>query len=977
MSNLSPSDIAAYRELVRHPDVTAMAMCAAIDAGNAPPVLDASSDEVVHGLWLRLSALEFERAAEGLEVSPLHSEAREMADQERIRRGLPGVRPDREAPFMTLVGELYHLLGVAYETLHRGDVDGALSQARDVEQRVPDTDETSSPEIRHDVAKLHYEIGEIRAKACASGADASATHHAYRHAIECAATLDALAERPEQQGRIVLGYCEWMARAVPDEMLLVALPLARDYLGAEPTSLGVSLRRLLMQFHADLNDPVAAVDASRLLEQDLAELGYEDSRSGDYVDVLPTWLAVARVSDTRHAERIRWLSDVIVSYVSINAVAAKRPGEAGAEGTQRMEALSELYFELRAIETDVHEEDGRLIEQDRLGSEGRDLGLPPYPAPPDGSARAAFTRAVAPFDKGDRAPGTLDALRAVARDVGSTASFRATAHLKLALGAWEADDPAEAFVELDAAAALGRRSGRLDIDVETLHLRAIFLAEQEDWERASALCGEAIARVEAARDRINAPYAASAYLADKFNPYLLGVNAARKIGREDVMLERAELLKARELAAPTLAPAALKAAFAQRLRALMDAALDPDAGDEARELARGQRRLLWSEFQIRRATRATRFRLGALQSIIAGRALVLDYLFLGENVLLLVVLDGRQVITHRVEIPPSGSLFDAVDRVSRASWQMPSLERDLRTLAEVLIPETLGEAIESAPQLIVCLHQTLHPIPFAALPWRGQPLVHHLPVGTVPNLTCLTHAPVAHTGDGSLATIAARHGRADGGAPLPELPNAVAEAEAIARGWAESGAPTLPLHEAGATRRNLFDADTLAGLSRARYLHIGVHGSDVADADAVDNPMEVQLFLHDGPIDGLDIGALALDCDLVVLAACFAAKRATSARGLARLPADTVYGLQAAFREAGARAVVAPLWPANDGATPAFTGALSVALRGGHTPAEAFRLAMRRYWEGANLIEREVGFWGCFTLIAFGGQAFGLDASAR
>ena len=75
--------------------------------------------------------------------------------------------------------------------------------------------------------------------------------------------------------------------------------------------------------------------------------------------------------------------------------------------------------------------------------------------------------------------------------------------------------------------------------------------------------------------------------------------------------------------------------------------------------------------------------------------------------------------------------------------------------------------------------------------------------------------------------------------------------------------------------------------------------------------------------------------------------------------------------------MVAPLWPANDGATPAFTGALSVALRGGHTPAEAFRLAMRRYWEGANLIEREVGFWGCFTLIAFGGQAFGLDASAR
>ncbi|HZM01318.1 MAG TPA: CHAT domain-containing protein, partial [Planctomycetota bacterium] len=132
---------------------------------------------------------------------------------------------------------------------------------------------------------------------------------------------------------------------------------------------------------------------------------------------------------------------------------------------------------------------------------------------------------------------------------------------------------------------------------------------------------------------------------------------------------------------------------------------------------------------------------------------------------------------------------------------------------------------------------------------------------------------------------------------------------------------------------------TAAALSelapRASLIHIAAHGQ----VDPWDTRRTGLVLAWEGGGPGLfslaDIAALELDADLVVLSAC------ETARG--RLLNDEgVQSMASAFHAAGARGVIATLWPVSDPQSQALMERFAAAyLAGGEAPDRAVRLAKR------------------------------------
>jgi tetratricopeptide (TPR) repeat protein len=154
------------------------------------------------------------------------------------------------------------------------------------------------------------------------------------------------------------------------------------------------------------------------------------------------------------------------------------------------------------------------------------------------------------------------------------------------------------------------------------------------------------------------------------------------------------------------------------------------------------------------------------------------------------------------------------------------------------------------------------------------------------------------------------------GAPAP--PHAVSEVARLSAGL--TGAVTLTGPEATTER-------VLAALDGATAGHVACHGVFRAD-----NPMFSQLLLADGPLTVLDLSALRLAPDLLVLSSCDAGLSAVH-------PGDELQGLAAALLGLGTRTVIAGLGPVGDEATVNLMTGLHQRLRAGARPAEALAAA--------------------------------------
>lgn len=203
-------------------------------------------------------------------------------------------------------------------------------------------------------------------------------------------------------------------------------------------------------------------------------------------------------------------------------------------------------------------------------------------------------------------------------------------------------------------------------------------------------------------------------------------------------------------------------------------------------------------------------------------------------------------------------------------------------------------------------------------------------------------------GDPDFGTLAVRAGTTEA---LPPLPQSRAEVEAL-----------VELRQ-DATVTLLGDAATETGLRRGlasaspSIVHLATHG--LVDRE---EPSLTSVALgrdpasaEDGYLYTLEILALPLDAELVVLSAC------DTGRGKLERGEGTI-GLTRSFLAAGARRVVASLWPVADASTSRLMQTFYEELLEAQRPVdEALRRARARLWS-----ERETAhpyFWAPFVLM--------------
>jgi len=280
----------------------------------------------------------------------------------------------------------------------------------------------------------------------------------------------------------------------------------------------------------------------------------------------------------------------------------------------------------------------------------------------------------------------------------------------------------------------------------------------------------------------------------------------------------------------------------------------------------------------------------------------------------------------------------------------------IRAAAE-LLARTLHstETLRGLPrQLAIVTDGSLARIPFGFLPerpggaaWSGAHDLSYLPSLTTLNwLRAATPDSAAAAAPPSVAIFAAPLLPATQTVPLPY---SRAEAESIAallpadRRWLALGA--------NASRAAVLAADW----HRYAIVHFATHAvvdlerpelsGILLSADGAADPG------RDGMLRMNDIYDLDMPVDLVVLSGCDTAAGRT-------LGAEGVFSLSRAFLYAGARRVIASLWPVEDRATAAFMAEFYRALLVEHIPAPtALRLAQQRlardnrwsppyYWAG-------------------------------
>lgn len=209
----------------------------------------------------------------------------------------------------------------------------------------------------------------------------------------------------------------------------------------------------------------------------------------------------------------------------------------------------------------------------------------------------------------------------------------------------------------------------------------------------------------------------------------------------------------------------------------------------------------------------------------------------------------------------------------------------LRTLHTMLVAPILPECADAAT-IVFAPSATLHGVPFHALTdEHGRFLIESVRVASITSASVMLECMDAQRGpESSGRSLVVAHGD-------ERAPEVHGEAIEIAR---LLGEPALLVGEDARFDAIERDATSLS------LLHISGHG--VFDESA---PMSAGLRLADRWMSARDVFRLRLDACDVVLGCCDAGRGAT-------LKGDELLGLSRAFLAAGAKSVLAPLWPLED-----------------------------------------------------------------
>lgn len=517
-----------------------------------------------------------------------------------------------------------------------------------------------------------------------------------------------------------------------------------------------------------------------------------------------------------------------------------------------------------------------------------------------------------------------------------------------------------------------------DLKVSVYAALAEAQASLGDWRAVSKTCEAGLALVEAHRYSVSGQYLQSSYLRSRIGLYAHGVRSSYENGKYDSMLQRAELSKCRSVlrqqqrcAAPTRDEKQTELAFREVCEEI-DAARAEDRGQEAQQALLTKRRNLWDLLLMQRARLSAgsfpEIRLADLQRALANDEAVLYYYWLDDRNLLIVLIGDdcfktelvpvSRAVRQQVQACASGLIGSVDPGTPKFSAYLVELD----SLAGFLLPEALASSLQTKTRLFVSPHRMLHAVPFHALLWNGTRgyLIERFAITYVPNLTCLLMRHPAPKGHRLLA-LGIAHYQVHGykARPLPDAENEVADLSCL---YSNHGDEATALCGPEVSKDRLRVMERAGELQAFTTLHIAAHGHNVSS----DTPMESHLLLYDSLLDGLEVADWRLGADLVVLSACCSGQRAIAGRGMAELPGDDLFGLQAAFFAAGAKRVLGSLWPVYSHVARRVMTAFHRFLLEGQTPERALQSAVLEYLAKAGPESSERIYWAPFFLSAVG-----------
>lgn len=468
-----------------------------------------------------------------------------------------------------------------------------------------------------------------------------------------------------------------------------------------------------------------------------------------------------------------------------------------------------------------------------------------------------------------------------------------------------------------------------------------------------------IALAEARRHNIREPYMQAGYLRDRIGLYSLGIKAALSIGQLDRAIARAELSKARiERLRDTEGADSLR----HDLRSLNAQITQLEQQGSDTTGARAKRRALWDKYM--RATEVAAPQsvqsIAQMQARLTQGEAVLYYFWIDRETLLRVVFDQVECAfdTATVSAEDRASLLAYIDRISTSRRDKNVIE--VNTFRHILWPEPgpVNDILTRADRLVISPHRLLHRLPIHVLELKGKHVIERWAVRYVPSLAALL-LPAVQCDRRSMVAVGIGT-YAGPYAELRPLKMAVPEAKMIASQYQAAGwqvdSLTSEVTEAKLSK--------LAERTNPAVFHIACHGANV-DADT---PLESYLYLTDTQLDGLDIPLLGLSASTVFLSACSAGQRAITGRKMVELPGDDMHGLMAAFFAAGARDVIATLFPAGDRAAMQIAPDFHAAMLGGAPADIALAIAIRSYMADKDNFGyfAEPERWAPFFLVSLG-----------
>lgn len=510
-----------------------------------------------------------------------------------------------------------------------------------------------------------------------------------------------------------------------------------------------------------------------------------------------------------------------------------------------------------------------------------------------------------------------------------------------------------------------------DLYLMAVSYKARAAAARRDHDGILAACVPALRDLESERRRVNAPYQQSASLGSRTEIYEMVAVAAWRTEDWDLLLDTTERLKARASLASRLRvredegrPGAESEAL-REWRAVNDALRATPSDTSEWTALRERRRWLSTIVAIERATEAgvpEALTVADVQAALSFDEAAISWFWLGTDALIIQAFtsDARDAVVYALEPATATNLQEflkALDTLADDDADLDRFERLIDSLGDALLPARIRELVAGRSRLILCPHRTLHLFPFHAVPWRadGQDgrLIQQVAVRCVPNLTSLL-LPWHGTTQGRVLSVGV--GEFD---HLPDwpLPGAEAEAAAVA-GAHEVKGDVLP----GPDRATFLARVDAGGF---RCLHLATHGSSVLADDAANDPLESSLSLRDGDLSAWDLAALDLRVELVSLAACHSGQRAVAGRGMASLPGDDLFGLQAVLFEAGVWGVLGALWPVDDETSIEIMTGVHRAYARGASPDVALHEATRAYLAKPGQLTN-VCYWAPFILTTLG-----------